>query len=178
MNLKRKIATALIGVLAAAFTVGIETPAHAAEGYYRIINFGSGKCAEPNRFGDPRGNGEPVLQWTCDGSARQAWHPFLHEIGTNHWVFVNRDSSKCLDVRDGRNADRTPIQQWDCRGGASMIWDLNPNSFTGVHQLISHIGSRCLDVAAGSLEEGAQIQIYRCTGFGNPAQVWYFEPVP
>ena len=178
MKSRTSIAAVVTGLLVAAFAVATVQPAQAAVGYFRLVNFGSGKCAEPNRFGVPRGNGEPIQQWTCDGSDRQAWHPTKHEIGTSNYLFINRNSSKCLDVRDGRNRDGTPVQQWDCRGGSSMIWTLNPDSFTGVHQLKSHIGDRCLDVAAGSLEDGAQIQIVHCTGFGNPAQVWYFEPVP
>jgi hypothetical protein len=37
-------------------------------------------------------------------------------------------------------------------------------------------GHRCLDVAGASLQDGARIQIYHCTGFGNLAQVWNLTP--
>jgi len=140
----------------------------------RIVNFGSNKCAEVNQFGDPSVNGERVVQRTCDSSPEQIWATVRVNLSGNDYRFVNRVSGKCLDVKDGTNADRTPIQQWDCRGGPSMTWRINPGSFSGVHQVISRTGSRCLDVANGSVDDGAQIQIYRCSGFGNAAQVWSF----
>ena len=80
----------------------------------------------------------------------------------------------CLDVRDGVNADRTVLQQWSCDLHApSMRWQFStlvPDSF---FKLISAIGSRCLDVAGGSLEPGAQIPSFRCTQDNtNTAQIW------
>jgi Ricin-type beta-trefoil lectin domain-like len=40
-------------------------------------------------------------------------------------------------------------------------------------KFVSEIGSQCLDVAGGSLQPGAQIQIYKCTqSNANTAQIW------
>jgi Ricin-type beta-trefoil lectin domain-like len=165
----------LVGVLAAAATVVFGQPAQAAGGYYSIVNYGSGKCAEVNRFGSPLANGELVVQRTCDGSAVQQWAPV--DAGGGVYELVNAYSGMCMDVRNGANANSTPVQQWTCTGTTSMKWTINPNSFTGVHQVLSRLGDehRCLDVRAGALFDGAQIQIYHCTGFGNSAQVWSFS---
>jgi len=160
----------LIAALAAMVSVTFAQPAQADPFYYQIRNFGSGLCATAG----VRGNGEPITQQPCTHAAGQMWHPYLQSDGD--WEFFNQ-FGQCLDVRDGVFADRQPVQQWDCRGSTSMEWANDPNTFTGVHQLHSELGddSKCLDVAAGSLQPGAQIQIYRCTGFGNAAQVWSFE---
>ena len=85
-----------------------------------------------------------------------------------------------MDVRDGINADRTVVQQWSCDIRArSMRWQLFtlvPNRF---FKFISAIGSRCLDVAGGSLQPGARIQIYSCTQTNtNTAQIWETKAIP
>jgi hypothetical protein len=157
--------TALVGTL-------FVQPAQASTGYYEISNLGSGKCAEVDRFGAPYSNGGLVVQRTCDRNDVQLWSPG----GAGPYMFVNRASGLCMDVRNGINADATPVQQWACTGTTSMKWNISPNSFTGVHQITSQIGGRCLDVRSGSGADGAQIQIYHCTGFGNSAQVWSFVP--
>ncbi|MFI7069881.1 RICIN domain-containing protein [Micromonospora sediminicola] len=147
-------------------------PAQAAGGHYQIVNYGSGKCLEVDRYGAPSSLGGLVVQRTCDGQAVQRWSP----VGQSTYTFVNQSSGMCLDVRNGVNADGTPLQQWACTGTTSMKWTVSPNSFSGVHQVRSQIGGRCLDVRGGSSADGATVQIYHCTGFGNPAQVWSFVP--
>jgi Ricin-type beta-trefoil lectin domain len=135
---------------------------------FMIVNSGSGLCLERN--GD--GWGEPILQQPCDNSGAQRWGE--SSATPTHSLILGPFSNLCLDVRDGVNADRTVVQQWDCDIRApSMQWQFStlvPNLF---FKLISDIGSRCLDVAGGSLEPGAPIQIYRCTEDNtNTAQIW------
>lgn len=160
------------GVLATGLGVALAPPAQAASGYYGIVNYGSGKCLEVDRFGAPASLGGLVVQRTCDGQAVQHWSP----VGQSPYTFVNRFSGMCVDVRNGVNADGTPLQQWACTGTTSMKWTVSPNSFTGVHQIKSQVGGRCMDVRAGSSADGATVQIYHCTGFDNSAQVWSFSP--
>jgi hypothetical protein len=90
----------------------------------------------------------------------------------------------CLDDRDGRTADRSPVQQWTCNDtSTTMQWirgDVVGDNGQGTffQQLISmramqNSGARqCLDVAGGSYEAGAALQLYHCTA-GNSAQ--HFE---
>lgn len=173
MRAKRSTGLVMAGLAAVATAVGFGQSAQAAEGFYEITNFGSGMCAEVNRFGDTGANGTPVVQHPCDGQAGQHWLPIEDPSGV--YKFVNRGTGKCMDLRDGRDADRVVIQQWECGSSTSMKWTINPNSFTGVHQIRSSRTGRCLDVRGGSVSAGAQIQSVRCTGFDNSAQVWIFN---
>ena len=55
-----------------------------------------------------------------------------------------------------------------------MLWMLGTGDGTDAVQLVNlravqNGGSTCLDVAYGSVEDGAVLQLYHCTD-GNPAQ--------
>jgi hypothetical protein len=148
-------------------------------GFFKIVNSGSGRCLERN--GD--GLGEPILQQDCVENAldprfnNQLWvqSPATDKDGLKRFQIASRlPTNLCLDVRDGANADRTVVQQWECNlHHPSKRWEFHvlvPNTF---FKLRSEIGRRCLDVAGGSLEPGAQIQIFRCTeDNSNTAQIW------
>jgi len=77
--------------------------------------------------------------------------------------------------RNGVNADRTVVQQWSCdRLVPSMQWRFSTSVRTVSSRSfpLSGHGHGGLDVAAGSLEPGAQIQIYQCTQANtNTAQI-------
>lgn len=172
MRFRMKAAGLLLSTaLAAAMTLAAAQPAQADDPYfYQIVNFGSGKCAAVGW----NGNGEPVTQQPCAFVPEQLWHPEYLALGM--WRLVNY-GGRCLDVRDGADRDRQPVQIWDCPNGNSKVWRIGPLPLTGVRQIVSNLnGLRCLDVAAGSLDDGAQIQIYHCTGFTNSAQVWSLQP--
>jgi len=128
-------------------------------------NVGSDECAEALGAG----NGVRVVQRTCNAANNfQKW--VLAQVGSGVYEFVNVGASACMDVTDGKNADHTPIQLWGCNGSTSMRWTANP-SFDGVAQVKSETGGRCLDVFG---DDGAQLTLIHCTGFGNLAQVWRF----
>lgn len=136
---------------------------------FNFVNYGSGLCLEPAGSG----LGEPILQQPCvNNRPAQQWG--LSRATTTHYQIVNRGSGMCLDVRNGVNADRTVVQQWSCNlQHPSKRW--RPSTLVPDHffKFISAIGSRCLDVAGGSLQPGARIQIYRCTASNtNTAQIW------
>jgi hypothetical protein len=172
MNIRRGIAALfLVGGLSAA---GLATagPASAASGYYTMVNYGSQMCATV--YGDVYGNGTPVRQQPCvAGNTAQIWYPEPTTGGYLHWR--NLASGMCLDVRDGRDADRTTIQQWTCNTTAKgMRWWLGSGAFPGANLLLSAISYRCAEVAGGSLVPGAYLQTYHCTR-ANYAQNWEFR---
>jgi hypothetical protein len=39
-------------------------------------------------------------------------------------MLVNPQSGKCLDATDHSSANRTPLQIWECHGGANQTWQL------------------------------------------------------
>lgn len=124
---KRAAGVLAAGLLATGLGVASGPPAQAATGHYAIVNYGSGKCLEVDRSGAPSSLGGRVVQRTCDGQAVQRWSP----VGRDTYTFVNQFSGMCVDVRNGVNADGTPLQQWACTGTSSMKWTVDPNSFAG-----------------------------------------------
>jgi hypothetical protein len=164
----------IIGILVGIASTGIGGAVAAPPAIFSIVNYGSGLCLEPNGSG----LGAPILQQPCDNTHR-AQHWVLSPATATQYQIANKGFPTCLDVRDGRNADRTVVQQWSCDIQArSMRWQpstLVPDRF---FKFVSAIGSRCLDVAGGSLQPGAQIQIYRCTQANtNTAQIWELRAI-
>src|SRR5215813_9824223 len=142
---------------------------------FMIVNYGSGLCLEPSGSG----LGDPILQQPCDSNRpAQIWGA-SGATATQYLISNKVHATHCLDVRDGVNADRTVVQQWSCDIQAhSMRWQFSTLVPDHFFKLVSAIGSRCLDVAGGSLEPGAKIQIYRCTQANtNTAQIWETRPI-
>ena len=165
----------VIGIVVGIASTGIGGAAAAPPAIFSIVNYGSGLCLEPNGSG----LGAPILQQPCDSTHKaQRW--VLSPATATQYQIANKGFPTCLDVRDGRNADRTVVQQWSYDIQArSMRWQpstLVPDRF---FKFVSAIGSRCLDVAGGSLQPGAQIQIYKCTQANtNTAQIWELRAIP
>jgi hypothetical protein len=148
--------------------IAADAPANAA---LYIKNYGSGMCAGVRGF-ESHDNGAAIVQQPCNGSYTQRWIPLGFD--SDYRRFMNADSGgRCLDVRDGVNADWTPVQLWACTVTPGMYWKVPAGGLPAIvpAQLKSAIGGRCLDVRGGSLQEGAVIQIYHCT-LNNPAQAW------
>jgi hypothetical protein len=57
--------------------------------------------------------------------------------------------------------DGSPLQLWDCAGSANQEWEFRDDG------TVRSLGL-CMDVAGGSTDDGAVIQLARCSG--NPAQ--------
>lgn len=170
---QRRIASVLLaGALTTVSFAAAEAPANAGE--YLIKNYGSEMCAAVRGF-ESRNNGATVVQLPCEADSwweqrQREWLP--QRLSGDSYRFVNLYSGKCLDVRDGVNADWTPVQQWECTSTPGMSWKV-PGGIPAIvpTHVTSAIGGRCLDVRAGSLQEGAIIQIFHCT-LNNPAQAW------
>ena len=101
----------------------------------------------------------------------------LHD-NSKPWIYlvINSGSGQCLDDRDGKTADGSPVQQWTCNTtSTTMQWKLvtvgnikyypDPVSFA---QFINMRSGKCLDVRGGSYAPGTALQIYRCTSTGTP----------
>ncbi|GKQ38919.1 ricin-type beta-trefoil lectin domain protein [Streptomyces sp. A012304] len=79
-------------------------------------------------------------------------------------LIIGQASDRCVDVtdsQDGKGRDGTPLQIYDCAGSANQKWDFRGDG------TVRSLGM-CMDVAWGSREDGAVIQLARCSG--NPAQ--------
>ncbi|MGW1214783.1 ricin-type beta-trefoil lectin domain protein [Streptomyces sp. NPDC002499] len=79
-------------------------------------------------------------------------------------LIIGQGSDRCIDVTDtqnGKGKDGTQLQLWDCAGSANQKWDFRGDG------TVRSLGM-CMDVAWGSKDDGAHIQLARCSG--NPAQ--------
>ncbi|MEV5492361.1 ricin-type beta-trefoil lectin domain protein [Streptomyces bobili] len=79
-------------------------------------------------------------------------------------LIIGQASDRCVDVtdsQDGKGRDGTPLRIYDCSGTANQKWVFNGDG------TVRSLGM-CMDVAWGSREDGAVIQLARCSG--NPAQ--------
>jgi hypothetical protein len=77
---------------------------------------------------------------------------------------IGQGSDRCVEVsgaEDGKGKDGTPLQLGDCTGAANQKWDFRGDG------TVRSLGL-CMDVARGSKDDGAVIQLARCSG--NPAQ--------
>jgi hypothetical protein len=178
----RLAALLLAGATYAAFTVAAARPAVAAGNIVTIRNPDSRLCLEVPLGGESY-NGAVVQQNKCSlrPVPRQLWLR-IPAPRSGYWYLINQANSKCMDVRDGRNADRAPIHLWDCTSTDGMYWRFAVDTLSTVR---SPIGGRCLDVASTrptgyipdfllpptSTEPGAKLQTDRCTE-GNAAQLF------
>ncbi|MEU6481554.1 ricin-type beta-trefoil lectin domain protein [Streptomyces sp. NPDC047017] len=79
-------------------------------------------------------------------------------------IIIGQQSNRCVDVpgaQNGQGKDGTKLQLWDCAGSANQRWDFRGDG------TVRSVGM-CMDVAWGSRDDGAAIQLARCSG--NPAQ--------
>ncbi|WP_406350134.1 ricin-type beta-trefoil lectin domain protein [Streptomyces sp. NBC_00658] len=79
-------------------------------------------------------------------------------------LIIGQASNRCVDVTDlqnGKAKDGTSLQLWDCASSANQKWDFRGDG------TVRSLGM-CMDAAWGSRDDGAEIQLARCSG--NPAQ--------
>ncbi|MFJ8669657.1 ricin-type beta-trefoil lectin domain protein [Streptomyces sp. NPDC093600] len=79
-------------------------------------------------------------------------------------LIIGQGSNRCVDVpnaQDGVGRDGTKLHLWDCMDSANQKWDFRGDGTVRALGL-------CMDVANGSRDDGAAIQLARCSG--NPAQ--------
>jgi ricin-type beta-trefoil lectin protein len=163
-------------------------------------------CLQPEY--EARINGLAIVQQPCNrDDLYQRWSFLLHPMtgtldGRNYrqagiYHVVNSGSGQCLDDRDGKTADRSPVQQWPCNfTSTTMAWKLVtvgkicavipercpadlPRYQVSTAQFINMRSKKCLDVRGGSDAPGTALQIYHCTttgtfdeGRANKAQVF------
>jgi hypothetical protein len=169
------------GVLASLLSVMPTTPALAeppSQEYDSLLqNWGSRLCLQPEY--EARINGVAIVQQPCnENDPYQRWSFSGDGLKRGIYRLINSGSEQCLDDRDGKTTDGSPVQQWTCNYPTSttMQWKLElagedhlegwipvypPGQFYNVRS------KKCLDVRAGSSAPGAAIQIYRCTSTGS-----------
>jgi beta-glucanase (GH16 family) len=76
-------------------------------------------------------------------------------------AIISNWHNKCIDVPNWNFSDGQRLIVWNCTGGTNQKWEF-------VNGTVRTQNNMCMDVAWGSRDNGAAIQIVRCNG--NPAQ--------
>src|SRR5262252_7086834 len=145
--------------------------------YYDSLlqNYGSRLCLQPER--EAGLNGIAIVQQRCNAKdLYQRWYFLVKRLDYQkpgiYWI-INSGSGQCLDDRDGKTADSSPVQQWTCNTtSTTMQWKLETAGYPTYPpepwaQFINMRAGKCLDVRGGSSAPGAALQIYHCTTSGT-----------
>ncbi|MFB7293574.1 ricin-type beta-trefoil lectin domain protein [Actinacidiphila glaucinigra] len=110
-----------------------------------------GPTATPSTTG-----GKATPRATGGGSAQQPAAGPSHSAAASGTAIRSHDSGRCID---GSPPWGSPLQLWDCTGGAAQSWQIKADG---------SIRSRgqCMDVAGGSRDDGAAVQLVDCNGTG------------
>lgn len=118
---------------------------------FSLVNVNSGKCADIQ--GANYSNGADINQYTCHFGANQTW---IYSDETQ--LRAQGNSKYCYDIEGGNGNLQDKHHIWDCDGGSSEKWKLQPNgSFVGMN-------GRCIDVPYSSTSNGVRLWHYTCNG--------------
>lgn len=124
-------------------------------------------------FEDPA---RSVQLWPSNGTDAQRWYPVHNDDGTVS--LRNAACGKYLDVMGGSDSSGAPCQVYPGNGTAAQRWRIVrrdgayvPDDVRPVEIVPAANGALRLDVAGGSDEAGAGIQVWEANG--TPAQQWY-----
>jgi hypothetical protein len=106
-------------------------------------------------------DGAAVVIRTCHNTDSQQWQ----FSGGQVKIFGN----KCLDVKEGVDANGTKLQIWTCSSdNNNQKWFYDRYGFN--LQWVKNRG-KCVDMDGGILTDGRNVQIYGCN-WGNANQIW------
>ncbi|WP_328967708.1 RICIN domain-containing protein [Streptomyces sp. NBC_00239] len=153
-------------------------PAPLSPGVYLLRNVASGLVLEVP--GGSKGSGAKVRQGpAAAGAAAQQWQLAPVHSGGGLYHLVNVHSGKRLDVTGASTENGATVQQWKANNYGAQEWIverlLGDPTRNDVVVLVSWVSGLLLEVADGSLAEGAGIRQWEDTD--SPSQWWRLEPV-
>ncbi|KAJ7865536.1 ricin B lectin domain-containing protein, partial [Mycena leptocephala] len=125
-------------------------------------------------------DGEPLVVHNCNTEdlANQDWEvtfwtPPPGPIKNAGPQQIKVFGEKCIDVKDGVNADGTKLQIWTCTEG-----NTNQQWISVTDATFQWSGTnKCIDLTDGKITDGNVLQIYTCDS-KNSNQKWIGEPNP
>lgn len=141
-------------------------------GYVTIAHAGTSSALDVTGGGKKPGNN--VQQYAVNGTAAQRWIPVKQTNGS--FVFYSGlGRNLVLDVSGGSVSNGANVQIWTANGSAAQRFiaiDANPHVGAGTQSVADGMyqinsvsdSSTCLDVAGGSVSNGARIQTYATNG--------------
>jgi hypothetical protein len=73
---------------------------------------------------------------------------------------ISVGSGKCLDVADASPSNGANVQQFTCHAGNHQTWFLSYLGNSDYQIRAGHVGGKNIDIAWGSVEDNANVQIY------------------
>lgn len=145
------------------------------DGYYVIRNVKSQKALDVD--GGKLVPGTNVQQWECDSAnANQLFSVVDNGDGT--LSFINKATGLFLDIVGASDSVQANLDAYLPNGSAAQKFTLHQVTeflSEGAFSFESATASKVLDVAGGSVEDGAPVQLY--TSSDTLAQKWYVSKV-
>ncbi|MFC4591000.1 RICIN domain-containing protein [Sphaerisporangium corydalis] len=151
------------GVVAMSSAASAAAPV--AGGSYRLVNAGSGLCAEVP--GGSTGDGVQLTQNACAGAGQT----FTLTSVSGGYRLVAAHSGKCLGVRDASTSAGKAVQQETCTGAASQTWSVTVSG--SQYRVVNANGGKCLNVKDNATSAGALLQQNSCDSVST--KLWGFE---
>ena len=144
-------------------------------GYYKIVNAKSGRLLDVDS--GKLTNGTNIQQWSDDNNDNQLFSVVKNEDGT--YTFVNKGTGLAVDVSAASATNGTNIQGYELNNSAAQkfslieVTDFLPEGIVTVYSGLS--SNKVLDVASGSMSNGAKVQLYSLNN--SSAQKWNIKRV-
>ncbi len=136
------------------------------EGAYALQGVPSGRLVTVENW--RQDNSAPIILLDNQNGANQKLR--LEPSTNGSYVARFTHSQKCLDVSGPSTENGAIVHQWDCLNAANQQWEFRevaasqPPASDEVYTLSSRRSGKCLDVSGHSLDNGARLQQWACTG--------------
>ncbi len=79
----------------------------------------------------------------------------LDDSHAQYYKIINKATSKCIDVSNGKVDNGTPIIQWEYKGSNNQLWEFREDN--GFIQIINKGTGKCIDVEGGKQDDGTKL---------------------
>ncbi len=93
------------------------------------------------------------------------------DLGRGQFSIISHGSNKALTVSGG-SSDGANVEQNRWNGGDNQRWRVE-RAGSGAYRIVSVSNNSCLDVEGAKRDDGANIQLWGCSGGAN--QTWLFR---
>lgn len=134
-------------------------------------------AADTNLCLDMPGGAHPTYlqMWECNGRESQQWG---YDSKTGSVYPTIRGEDMCMDIAEGTLKAGTRVNLYPCKPGTGEAWTLvSPPPPPPCSAAVGYFRPRrdmnkCLDVVGGKFYNGAQLQIWDCSGHTNQQFMW------
>ena len=141
-----------------------------ASSSFSLLRTASGMCI--GTAWGTSAEGASLRVWDCTYERSQAWRRMELDgaIDFTTELRVPSQPGQCLDVRGGVNANRTPVQVFQCNGTPAQEFSL---THVDSRRFTLRAMGRCLDVRGGVFSDHTPLQIFDCNG--TISQLFHLE---